>query len=98
MVVVTDEQDKTKCPYCGVKMLKWMPPEDSAWDRVYQLVCFNDECPYYVEGWQHMKSTYQQTASYRHRYDPHTGEKGPLPTWSPMAHRGRIIAEEDDQQ
>ncbi|RKX26840.1 MAG: hypothetical protein DRP45_02495 [Candidatus Zixiibacteriota bacterium] len=81
----------SKCPHCGIEMKKWMPPEDSSWDRLYHFVCFNDDCPYYVNGWQHMEQNYSQKASYRHRYDPHLDESGPLPVWSSNAHRGRII-------
>ncbi|MFC1520999.1 ogr/Delta-like zinc finger family protein [Elusimicrobiota bacterium] len=87
-----DDKD-AKCPHCGVKMLKWMPPEGASWDRVGQYVCFNNECSYYVKGWEWMKEKYSHTVSYRHRYDPNTGEKGPLPVWSEDAMREGIIKE-----
>ena len=83
------------CPHCGSKMLNWAPPDDSSWGQGPQLVCFNDDCSYYVAGWQRMKDRYKQKASYRYRYDPQNGEDGPLPVWSEEAHRDRIIEEEE---
>jgi hypothetical protein len=83
------------CPYCGQKMSKWMPSPDSSWGTDIQLVCFNDDCPYYKEGWEWMKAHFNRKVSYRHRYNPRTGEKGPLPVYSPDALKGGIIDEEE---
>ena len=88
---LTVKEDKQECPHCGIEMKKWLPPEDSGWDPVHQFVCFNDECSYYVKGWERMWNEYQQRASYRHRLDPRSEDAGPLAVWSPQAHRGRII-------
>ena len=84
-------EDVTVCPYCGQKMLRWKAPAESNWGPEPQLVCFNNDCPYYIKGWEWMRDHYNQNISYRHRYDPNTGEKGPLPVWSADALRDRII-------
>jgi hypothetical protein len=83
--------ENTKCPYCGKEMKKWENPQLSTWGSEYQLVCFNDECSYFVNGWNWMMEQFNQHASYRHRYNPETGEKGPLPVWSYDALKSNII-------
>jgi len=84
------------CPHCGEKMNKWRPPIEAGWGAHPHYVCFNDDCPYYVKGWEWMNSQYQQNVSYRHRLDPETGIAGPIPVWSPSALRDRIV--EDDEE
>ena len=90
---MSEEDVQNVCPHCSQNLLKWLNPDDSSWGHGYQLVCFNDECPYYKRGWKWMKDHYNVTASYRYRHNPETGEKGPLPVRSPTTGRGNIIEE-----
>ena len=88
---MAEKQETPLCPHCGSEMKKWATPDGSTWISEYMYICFNDECPYYVRGWQWMWEQNQVTASYRHKYDPVTGEKGPIPVWSPTALKSGII-------
>ncbi len=79
------------CPYCGRKLKKWLPPNESDLPQEIHLVCFNDECQYFLDGWEWMRQQYKQNVSYRFKFVPSTGEKGPLPVWSNSALRSGII-------
>ncbi len=84
-------EDKTVCPHCHQPMKKWRTPDFSTWSASYFYVCFNDECPYFVRGWEHMEKTVQQKMSYRHHYDPSRDFSGPLPVYSKHALKGDIL-------
>jgi len=83
-------KERPKCSHCDSEMLPWMPPAESSWGEAIQFVCFNDQCSYYVKGWDHMKNNYNVKSSYRLRFNPDNGESGPLPVWSEHAHKDRI--------
>lgn len=88
-----NDSERPKCPHCGQEMKKWRVPPNSTWSGFFQWVCFNDECSYFVHGWDHIFKTQNIKASYRHRLDPETGASGPLPCWSYDAHKDQIIEE-----
>jgi hypothetical protein len=79
------------CKHCGQKMSKWEVPEQTTWNVEFNYVCFNDECPYYVKGWEWLQEQYMAKASYRHCIDPVSGRSRPLPVWSSGALREGIL-------
>ncbi|MFZ0455887.1 MAG: ogr/Delta-like zinc finger family protein [Ignavibacteriaceae bacterium] len=85
------EEKTYTCPHCNQQLKKWLCPPESSWDVDHQYVCFNDECSYYVRGWDWMKNKFNQNISYRYRLNPANGESGPLPVWSKDALKNFII-------
>nr|HID59320.1 hypothetical protein [Desulfobacterales bacterium] len=79
------------CPHCGHQMKKWMVPINSTWPNEFFYVCFNDNCPYFVRGWDRMWEQMHTRASYRCRIDPNTGKASPIPVWSYNALKDGII-------
>ena len=72
------------CSHCGKRMSKWAAPQlpfggSTTWACEFLYVCFNDECPYFVKGWDWMWNHYQRRVSYRHTLDPSTGQTSPIP-------------------
>jgi hypothetical protein len=86
-------EDKTVCPHCGRKMNKFKTPGESTWGETYWWVCYNNDCPYYVKGWDHMMETMKVKCSYRHRYDPDTNSCGPMPVYSEHMGAGFVVEE-----
>ena len=89
--------DPTFCPHCNKKMSKWRAADLNAWGPVVQYVCFNDECPYYINGWKWMEERFGTTCSYRHRYNPETKESGPLPVYSDTVGKSQIVSDGDEE-
>jgi len=79
-------------------MARWENPQLGSWSAEYQFVCFNDDCPYFVRGWNWMQSQFNVNVSYRFRLQPETGENGPLPVWSREALRSGIIQDPNQVQ
>lgn len=86
--------DSTHCPHCGEKLKKLRVPEGTSWGEVVWAICFNDECSYFKEGWEHMRQTYEANCSYRYRYDPETRAKGPMVVYSAEMGLDRIIPDQ----
>ena len=107
MVIETREQvmekvmsmEKPNCPHCGGEMNIWETPpmtfgDGLGWGTPYLFICFNDECPLYKQGWDHMQENFAHRASYRCMNYPGTEQFELIPVFSPMGARGQII---DDQ-
>ena len=86
-----NEEKIPKCDHCGANMKRWSTPVNSTWKTDFLWVCFNDECPYFLRGWDHMMNTQNVKASYRNSMNPETGALAPLPCWSHDAHKDKII-------
>lgn len=84
------------CPHCTTKLVKWNVPVESSWTEEYFWACFNDECSYFKNGWEHMKAQFQQHASYRFAISPDTGSSLMIPVWSASA--ARDLIDEDTQE
>jgi hypothetical protein len=93
-----DIKEAPTCPHCGKKMSKWAGTQlqyggCTTWTGDFLYVCFNDECPYFVKGWDWMWNNYHRHVSYRHMLDPDTGKTNPFPVKSKDALRKGIIEE-----
>lgn len=72
-------EDKRFCKYCKSEIKKVYLPPDSDWGAEYIYVCLNDECNYFLHGWDWMWNNYHVMASYRYMYNPINGYEGPYP-------------------
>jgi hypothetical protein len=90
---------KPKCPNCDTEMNLWEVPniamgDGLGWGTPYLFICFNDNCPMYVNGWDNIKDNYAHNASYRCMSFPGTTQFECIPVFSPEGAKGQII---DDQ-
>jgi hypothetical protein len=92
-------EEKPACPHCEHKMVIWeCPPmnfsDGLGWGTPYLYVCFNDDCPLYLEGWEKVYEHYANIASYRCICDPMSGNMECMPVFSREGGKGGIIDEE----
>lgn len=90
------EMQKPECPHCGQEMSLWeVPPvtfsDGLGWGEPYLFLCFNDECPLYVQGWDELEANYAQKASMRCFNYPGSDSFECMPVFSPMGAKGQII-------
>jgi hypothetical protein len=90
---------KPQCPHCHTEMQIWeVPPvafsDGLGWGSPYLYLCFNDDCPLYVQGWKNIEENYSHRASYRCMNYPGTEQFECIPVFSPVGGTGQII---DDQ-
>ncbi len=84
------------CPHCNEPMLKWWAATNDFGDGMgfctdIVLVCFNDECPMYVKGWNSLYDNFGRVGSVRCYHDPSDGSSGVLPVAHKDALRGDIV-------
>jgi SAM-dependent methyltransferase len=89
-------REKLLCPHCGVRMKKWAVPDHpfSIWTNEYLYICFNDECPYLVRGWDVMNRQGNIGSSYRQMYNPERDCFMPIPVPHLKALREGIVEED----
>jgi len=92
-------EKKPACPHCQVEMKLWeVPPIDFSdglgWGTPYLYLCFNDDCPLYVQGWKNIEENYGHKSSYRCICYPGTEQFECMPVFSPIGGSGQIIDEQ----
>ncbi|MEH0018830.1 MAG: zinc ribbon domain-containing protein [Desulfobacter sp.] len=87
------KMDKPHCPHCEKEMSLWeIPPinfsDGLGWGTPFLFVCFNDECPSYQKGWEHLQKTMASPASYRCINEPGSDHFEYMPVFSPVGGTG----------
>ncbi len=90
------DMDKPQCPHCRKEMTLWEIPQFAfgdglGWGTPYLFVCFNDECPSYNQGWDHLQESMEAAASYRCIQEPGSGNFEYMPVFSPMGGKGQEL-------
>ncbi len=93
------EQEKPKCPGCNQEMQIWEVPPMSfgdglGWGVPYLYVCFNEDCPTFKQGWDHIGGSFGHSASYRNICYPDSGRFECMPVFSSQGGTGQIVTDE----
>ena len=96
---MSEQTNQLRCPHCSKPLLAFTVPDASTYGETMHWACFNDDCPYYREGWQWMAEKYAATASYRYRVTDAAGACAcPLAVWSNTAVRDLIVSDEEAER
>lgn len=92
------KMDKPHCPHCETEMTLWEVPvinfsDGLGWGTPYLFICFNDDCPSYKKGWDHMQETMEAPASYRCINEPGCDNFEYMPVFSPLGATGGMVDE-----
>jgi len=90
----TQIKETLRCPHCDEQLSKWEVPDNpfcQTWDNEFMYICFNDACPYFVRGWDHMHRQTNKGMSYRLMYNPLKDRCMPIPVPSHQALKDGII-------
>jgi SAM-dependent methyltransferase len=82
-------RETLRCPYCEEPLEKFeieLSPF-CEWPNEYMYVCFNNDCPYLISGWDVLAAQGNPGFSYRLMYDPTTDRCMPTPL--PCSHAAR---------
>ncbi|GAB6096515.1 hypothetical protein JCM14469_27680 [Desulfatiferula olefinivorans] len=90
---------KPKCPHCNQPMDLWEVPPISfsdglGWGVPYLYVCFNDNCPLFVNGWDDIMEQVGQRSSVRCMNYPGTKQFEMLPVFSSFGGSGQVVTDE----
>lgn len=93
------QMDKPQCPHCHQEMTLWeVPPinfsDGLGWGVPFLFVCFNDDCPSYRKGWDHLLETMEAPASYRCINEPGQKNFEYMPVFSPLGGTGSKLDDE----
>jgi SAM-dependent methyltransferase len=74
-------RETLRCPYCEERLEKFEIAASPfcEWPNEYMYVCFNNDCPYLISGWDVMAAQGNPGFSYRLMYDPTRDRCMPTP-------------------
>jgi len=85
-------KDALRCPYCDDSLKKWLVTQTpfTEWPGEHQYVCLNDECGYFVGGWETLAEQ-EVPGSYRFMFEPTIGGCYSIPVLGRNDLRDRVV-------